>query len=87
MREPEDYPDKTVDELLEQDEDNEFSLTEDEYDEMFEEYKEMREGAVLLMQGAALGEMLAEGEITLRRYIQFIDWIEAKADEKGVDLP
>jgi hypothetical protein len=87
MREPEDYPDKTVDELLEQDEDNEFSLTEDEYDEMFEEYKEMREGAVLLMQGAALGEMLAEGEITLRRYIQFIDWIEQKADEKGISLP
>jgi hypothetical protein len=87
MHEPEDYPDKTVDELLDADDDAEFGFTEEEYEEMQEGYAELREGAVLFMQAAALGEMLAEGEITLRQYIEWIDWVEDKADEKGVEIP
>jgi len=84
---PDEFPDKTVDELLEADEDDEFSLSEEEYEEMHEEYADMREGAVLLMQAAALGEMLAQGEITMRTYIEMIEWVEDRADEKGVTLP
>jgi hypothetical protein len=85
---PQDFPDKTVDELLEQDEEeSEFSLTQEEYDEMQEEWWDLREGAVLYMQSAALGQMLGEGFITLRTYIEMVEWIEDKADEKGITLP
>lgn len=87
MRTAEDFPDKTVDELLEQDEDDEYGLTQEEYDEMVEEYEDMREGALLLLQAAALGQMLYRNEITLRDYIEMVEVIEDIAEEKGVDMP
>jgi hypothetical protein len=82
-----DFPDKTVDELLEADEDDEYSFTEEEYEEMQDEYKDLRRGAVLHMQAAALGEMLAKGEITMRTYIEMVEWVEEQAREEGVSLP
>lgn len=82
-----DFPDKTVDELLEQDEENEHSLSEEEYEELQDEYQNLRKGAVMHMQAAALGEMFAKGEITLRSYIEMVEWIEDKAREEGIDLP
>jgi hypothetical protein len=82
-----DFPDKTVDELLEQDNDKEHSLTQAEYEEMQQEWQDLRRGAVLYMQAAALGEMLAKSEITLRQYIEWVEWVEEKAREEGIDLP
>lgn len=87
MRETQDFPDKTVDELLEQDEDDKHSISDEELEDMLEEMKGLREGAVLHLQAAALAEMFFDGELTLRRYVEMVDWIEERADEKGVDLP
>jgi len=73
MMHDDEFPDKTVDELLEQDEDGPHSLSEEDHDEMVEEYEEMREGALLLLQASALGEMFFRGEITLREYVEFVE--------------
>jgi hypothetical protein len=82
-----DFPDKTVDELLEQDDDKEHSLTQAEYDEMQEEWQDLQRGAVLHMQAAALGEMMAKSEITFHQYVECVEWVEEKAREEGIDLP
>jgi hypothetical protein len=81
------FPDKTVDELREMDESDEHSLSDEDYEEMVEEYQDMREGAILLMQASALGEMLVRGDITLRQYVEMVETVEDIADEKGVTLP
>lgn len=81
------FPDKTVDELREMDESDEHSLSDEDYEEMVEEYEDMREGAILLMQASALGEMLVRGDITLRQYVEMVETVEDIADEKGVTLP
>jgi len=81
------FPDKTVDELREMDESDEHSLSDEEYEEMVEEYQDMRERAILLMQASALGELLGRGDITLRQYVEMVETVEDIADEKGVTLP
>jgi hypothetical protein len=87
MRGAEDYPDMTAPELRDADEDDEFSMSDEEFEEMEEEFEDMREGALLLLQAAALGQMFYRGEITLRDYIEMVEVIEDIADEKGVDMP
>lgn len=81
------YPDKTVDELRNADDSAKFSMSQEEYDDLQDEYQDMREAAILFMQSAALGEMFVENEITMQQYVEWVEWIEKRADEKGVDLP
>lgn len=82
-----DVANKTLDELLEADEDAEYGLTEEELDEMREDYEELREGAVMSLQAAAFAELFFENELTLKEYDEIVTAWEEIAHEKDVRLP
>jgi hypothetical protein len=58
-----------------------------ELNEMKAEYEDMREGALMFAQAAALGEMLMRSEITLAEYADLVETMEKVANEKGVQIP
>lgn len=80
-------PDITVEEALNNGEEDEHSLSQKEVDEMKAEYEKMREGALILVQSSALGEMLIRSEITLKEYDRLTETLFKIANEKGVPIP
>lgn len=84
---PENVPDLTVDELLEHDEDDEFSMDEDDIAEMEEHYEEMQMTAHYTYMAVTLGRLLMDGQITFAEYLEHIEWLEDLADEQDITLP
>lgn len=84
---PEEVPDLTVPELLDNDEDDDYSLDEDDMEELEEHYDEMQTMAHYTYMAVTLGWLLMDGKITFRTYIEYIEWLEDKADEEDITLP
>lgn len=82
-----DVPDKTLDELLEADEDAEYSMDEDDLEKMREEYEAKLLGAQAMFQIFAITELFFENKITFKEYVEMEKHMEGIADEKGADLP
>lgn len=82
-----DAPDMTVDELLENDEDDEFSLTEEGLAEQRAEIEEMDAAASVITTLASIGRLFTDGEITAAemeaRMDDHIEW----AEDHDIELP
>jgi hypothetical protein len=83
----EDFPEKTLDELLDADEDDEYSMDDEELEEMRTEFEEKLLGAQILFQTFAIFELFLENEITMKEYVRLVEAMEDIADERGADLP
>jgi hypothetical protein len=82
-----DVPDLTVPELRENDEDDKYSLSDEDYEEMKEGFEEMRLMAQYTQMAVTLSQMMVDGEITFKEYDEYIEWVEDLADEDDVTLP
>lgn len=82
-----DAPDQTLEELLDNGEDDEFSLSEEDYEEIQEGRDELWDMVKYTMMAQTASELLIASKITCEEYVEYIEWIEAKADEDGVELP
>jgi len=77
----------TVDELLENDEEDDYSLSEEEIAEAEAEMEEMKEAANVILSLVATNRLFHEGEITAaemeKRMDQQIQW----AEDNDIELP
>lgn len=83
-----DAPDMTVDELLENDEDDEYSLSEDDLEEAVTDTEGVSGGAEAMMALVVLSRMFHQGYLTAAEYDQRTEEvIEYAESEDGVDMP
>lgn len=76
---PEDWPDKTLDEAIEEEEDLE--ITDEDWDEVEGDIKERRDLMELSACSAMFGRMLADSKITFREYMRLTNIVEEYQDE------
>lgn len=82
---PEDVPDKTLDELADNDEFEDWG--QDDIDEMVEENEDLWLMAQYTATATGLAMLLVDGVITFREYEEYVEHIEDKARENDVQLP
>lgn len=84
---PQDVPDLTIEELRAMDDDDEFSLDDEDIEEMQTEFEDMQLIAEYTMMAVNLGRLLMADQITFREYIEYMEWVEDEARENDVTLP
>lgn len=81
---PENYPDKTLSEMENSDEYDEFDI--DDRDEFFEEVEEYRNTMEIVASSIMLARMLEDDHITFREYIRLTNYVEDFEAERGTVL-
>ncbi len=71
---PEDYPDKTLSEMKNSGEYDEFDI--EDRDEFFEEVKEYRNTVEVIASSIMLARMVDDDYITFREYIRLTNYVE-----------
>lgn len=81
---PENYPDKTLSEIEDSGEYEDFDI--DDRDEFFEEVEEYRNTMEIAASAIMLARMFADDHITFREYIRLTDYVEDFEAERGTAL-
>jgi hypothetical protein len=81
---PENYPDKTLSEIEDSDEYEDFDV--DDRDEFFDEVEEYRDAMEILASSIMLARMLKDDYITFREYIRLTNYVEDFEIENGTVL-
>lgn len=79
---PEDFPDKTLTELVE-DEDN-VEWTEEDIEDLEENFEEYRNTMELMAAATILGRMMMDDKLTFREYIELTNHVEDYQDKWGI---
>jgi len=83
---PENYPDKTLSEIEDSDEYDDFDVDVDDRDEFFEEVDEYRNSVEILASSIMLARMFEDDYITFREYIRLTNYVEDFEAERGTVL-
>jgi hypothetical protein len=81
---PENFPDKKLTELVEDESNAEW--TEEDVADLEAEFKEYRDTMELMAAATILGRMMMDNKLTFREYIRLTNHVEDYQDEWGVTL-
>ena len=78
---PDEWPDKTLEECIESEED--FEVTDEDWEDIEDDIEERRNIMELAAISTMLGRMLADSHITFREYVRLTNIVEQYQDDWG----